>query len=268
MKSFLIIILGIFSSLWTMAQPVFQKERTIPGQYTALAVDNLEQIYLLTTTNQLKKLNEKGDSLAVYNNIRKFGAASLLDISNPLRVLLFYKNFGTLVVLDRMLNPINTIDLRQHQIFNAEAVGLSYDGKIWVFDNTEKVLKKIDENGKLLLKTPDFRQLFNGAPNPNQIIDRNQLVYVYDSTCCIYSFDYYGSYKGKIPIAHWNNLRISDKYIFGNDSSQFYRYHLITQKLESWTLPAEIKASNKYLLGNHFLYVIHPEGLTLYRYQF
>ncbi|MBZ4189667.1 hypothetical protein [Niabella beijingensis] len=244
-----------------------EKIKTIPGNYVAVAADNLENIYLLTASNQLKKLNEKGDSVAVYNNVKKLGEASLLDVSNPLRVLLYYRNFATLVMLDRLLNAVNTIDLRAQHIFNAEAVGLSYDGKIWLYDNMENVLKKIDDKGSVLFKTPDFRQLFNDAPAPQQIIDRNKLIYIYDSARGIYIFDYYGTYKGKLAITNWQDLRITDKYIFGNDNNRFYRYTLNTLKFEEWPIPDALKNARQYILGEQTLYVLNNDELSLYSFR-
>ncbi|WP_300600161.1 hypothetical protein [Niabella sp.] len=260
------VLLPIVLLLWVTVngQLSLEKLRTFPGNYASMAVDNLENIYLLGSNNQLKKLNEKGDSVAVYNNIKKLGAASLLDVSNPLRVLLYYKNFATVVMLDRLLSPVNNIDLRRQQIFNAEAVGLSYDGKIWLYDNMENVLKKVDENGTILSKTPDFRQIFNEAPAPQQIIDRNKLIYLYDSARGIYTFDYYGAYKGKIAITRWQNLHITDKYIYGNDAGRFYRYTLNSLKFEEWTIPGVIQNKRQYIFEDGLLYVLDAEGLSVY----
>ena len=89
----------------------------IRGNIVDFAVDNLDNVYVLASTDQLKKYNAAGDSVAVFNNIKKFGKLSTIDVSNPLKVLLYYKDFSTIVVLDRLLAIRNTIDLRQQNIF-------------------------------------------------------------------------------------------------------------------------------------------------------
>ncbi|MGJ7030845.1 hypothetical protein [Niabella hirudinis] len=263
-----ILLLTMFLVKNGSSQPVTEKRGVIPGSFIKLAVDNLGSIYLLSTNNQLKKLDEKGDSVAVYNNVKKLGTASLLDVSNPLRVLLYYQDFATLVMLDRLLTPVNSIDLRQQQIFNAAATGLSYDGKIWLYDNMENVLKKINDNGSVLLKTPDFRQLFNETPEPQQIIDRNKQVYIYDTARGIYLFDYYGAYKGKIAITHWRNLRITSKYIYGNDKDRFYRYTLHSLKFEEWPIPDALKNKQQYLFEDGLLYTLDTDGVAIYSCRF
>jgi glutaredoxin-related protein len=75
----------------------------IRGDVVDFAVDNLDNVYVLASTDQLKKYNSGGDSVAVFNNVKKFGKISTIDVSNPLKVLLYYKDFSTIVVLDRLL---------------------------------------------------------------------------------------------------------------------------------------------------------------------
>ena len=120
----------------------FQLIKTIKGDIVAFTVDNLDNIYLLSSTNQVKKLNANGDSVAVFNDVKKFGQATLIDVSNPLKVLLYYRDFATIVILDRFLNVRNTIDLRKHNILQVRAIGQSYDNKIWVYDEVENKLKE------------------------------------------------------------------------------------------------------------------------------
>jgi len=94
----------------------------IRGDIVDFAVDNLDNVYVLASTDQLKKYNAAGDSVAVFNNVKKFGKLSTIDVSNPLKVLLYYKDFSTIVVLDRLLAIRNTIDLRKQNIFQVNAL--------------------------------------------------------------------------------------------------------------------------------------------------
>src|SRR6186997_3025208 len=91
----------------------FKLTKIIPGDIIDFTVDNLDNIYILNSRNQIKKLNANGDSIAVYNDIKKYGSATFIDVSNPLKILLYYKDFATVVFLDRFLNAVNTIDLRK-----------------------------------------------------------------------------------------------------------------------------------------------------------
>ena|SRR5688572_3337437 len=194
----LVVILFLVTLVSAQTDSSFRLLRVIKGDIIAFTVDNLDNIYLLNSTNQIKKVNEKGDSVAVFNDVKKFGKVKLLDVSNPLKVLVYYPDFATVAALGRLMNVTNIIELRKQNILQARAVALSYDNKVWVYDEMENKLKKIDDEGKLLFETSDFRQLFDEAPVPQKIFDQDKYVYIYDSAKAVFVFDYYGALKNRI----------------------------------------------------------------------
>jgi hypothetical protein len=245
----------------------FKWLRSIRGDITAFTVDNLDNVYLLSSTNQVKKLNANGDSVAVFNDVKKFGQATLIDVSNPLKVLLYYRDFATIVVLDRFLTVRNTIDLRKHNILQVRAVGQSYDNKIWVYDEVENKLKKIDEDGTLLQETNDFRQLFDPAPLPQRIFDEDQFVYLYDSSLAVYAFDYYGALKNKIQISRWQNFKITGRYIFGSGNGRLFRYNIKTFLLDDWKLPVEISSAQAFNFTTSRLYALRKDRIDIFDFH-
>jgi hypothetical protein len=249
------------------ADTTFRLIRVVSGDIVDFTVDNLDNIYILNSRNQVKKLNSNGDSMAVFNDVKSFGHASLLDVSNPLKVLLYYKEFATVAVLDRFLNVVNSIDLRKQNIFQANAVGQSYDNKIWVYDEVENKLKKVDDDGKLLLETPDFRQLFDRAPVPQKIFDENQFVYLYDTAQGVFVFDYYGALKNKILITGWHNFKVTGKYIFGSNGNTLHRYEIPTMRLDEWAMPEEIYKSRAFNFTAARLYALRANAIAIYSYQ-
>jgi len=265
----LAIILFIFFCNAAVAQTdsSFQLVKTVKGDIVAFTVDNLDNIYLLSSTNQVKKLNPNGDSVAIFNDVKKFGQASLIDVSNPLKVLLYYRDFATIVVLDRFLNIRNTIDLRKQNILQARAIGQSYDNKIWLYDELENKLKKIDEDGKLLLETPDFRQLFDQTPIPHKIFDEDQYVYLYDSARAVFVFDYYGAFKNKLPITGWSNFKVTGKYIFGSRDNQLFRYNIKTLTTDHWKMPDQINQSQSFNFSSSRLYALRKDSIEIYSFR-
>jgi hypothetical protein len=249
------------------ADSLFRLIKTIKGDISAFTVDNLGNIYLLSSTNQVKKLTAEGDSVAVFNDVKKFGQATLIDVSNPLKVLLYYKDFATIVVLDRFLNVRNTIDLRRQNIFQVRAIGQSYDNKIWLYDELENKLKKIDEDGKLLQETTDFRQLFGSILLPQRIFDEDQYVYLYDSTLAVFVFDYYGAIKNKILISGWQNFKVANKYIYGSRGGTLYRYDIKTFRVEEWQLPEEISHAKSFNFTTSRLYALRKDSLDIFSFH-
>jgi hypothetical protein len=262
MKKWLGIILIFFSLPNTgiaQADSAFRLIRVMTGDFVDFTVDNLDNIYVLNSRNQVKKFNANGDSAAVYNDIKKFGQATLIDVSNPLRILLYYRDFATVVMLDRFLNLVNSIDLRKQQIFQAKAIGQSYDNKIWVYDEVDNKLKKVDEEGKLLQETPDFRLLLGSAPSPVKLFDENRYVYLYDPLEGVFVFDYFGTHKNTISIRNWQNLKVTGNFIYGSRSDSLFRYGIRSLLMDEWKLPAAIDGSKAFNFSSSRLYALRKE---------
>ena len=242
----------------------FKYYKTIPGNYTYLDVDVLGNIYLITENNQLKKIKPNGDSLAVFNDVKKFGNPTLLDVSNPLKILLFYKNFSTVVVLDRFLAVRSTINFRNQNIFKLKTLTNSYDNNIWIFDEQNVSLKKINEEGNILNETLDLRQLLDTVPSPTQIIDKNNFVYLYDEDKGFYIFDYYGSYKNNLPFLNWKHIAVYNNRLMGFVADTFYSYEVNSLNLKSYKLPVFLTNYIDIKTMNGKIYLLKKEGVEIY----
>jgi len=242
----------------------FVLERKIPGDFNAMEIDVLNNLYLITTGNQLKKISSRGDSMAVFNDVKKFGNPTLIDVTNPLKVLLYYKNFSTVVMLDRLLSPRNSINFRQQQIFSVKAIATSYDNNVWLFDEQDLKLKKIDENGKLLQETTDWRLIMDPVPSPQKIIDANNFVYLYDPAKGFYIFDYYGTFKNNLPFLNWENVSISGNRLSGFFNRQFHTYEVQSLQLKTYNLPAFLNSYSSIKAMNGKLYLLKKEGIEIY----
>lgn len=224
---FLLIVLGQQDSVLKVS--LVQK---INGEVKGFTTDNLSNIYLLTTTGQIKKLNEKGDLVAAYNDVRRFGNIYSIDATNPLKVLVYYKDFSTVIVLDRVLSVRNTIDLRKQNIFQVTAITSSYDNNLWIFDELDSKIKKIDDNGNVILQSVDFRQVFDPVPWPVAMYDRDGQLYLYDAKKGLMVFDYYGASKNSFQILHLYDLQVIDKNtITARDSTHILLYKPATLQL-------------------------------------
>lgn len=245
----------------------FTFQRSIEYPIVTFSVNNLGELYIINTNNQLKKLNEKGDSVGVFNEVTKYGKLTYVDAQNPWKTILYYQNFSTIVLLDKYLNVLTNINLRKQNIFGVKTVALSYDNNIWLFDEQENKLKKIDDAGKVLMETVDFRQLLDTVPSPSQIVDRDGFVYLYDPKKGIYIFDNYGTFKNKLPFRYWKDIAVIGKNIYGFDDNYFYRYSLGSLDLKQYQLPETFKNYSSLKMGNNKIYLLRNNTLRIYSLQ-
>jgi hypothetical protein len=264
----LIFCLVAFASSAQKNDALVQPLTILSDSISDFTVDNLGNIYLLKGVQQIKKLDNNLDSVAVFNNVRRYGKLYTIDASNPLKVLLFYKDFNTIVLLDRFLDVRATIDLRQSDIFQCSAIGQSYDNNTWVFDELENKIKKIDDNGKLLLESTDFRIVFDAPPRPSRIEDYNKFVYAYDSSKGLLVLDYFGAYRNLIAFKGWQNVHGISNGIVATDSTGLIYYQPGNIDTRHSNLPAVILESKKIRINGSKLYALQADNrLHIYQLQ-
>ncbi len=240
--------------------------KTIATEVKDFTTDNLGNIYLLTATGQIKKVNEKGDSIAVYNNIKRYGKVFSIDASNPLKVLVYFKDFSTIIILDRLLNVRNTIELRKLNILQVRAITSSYDNNIWLYDDLDSKIKKIDDNGRILIESSDFRQVFKTVPSPVAMYDRDGQLYLYDPKKGLLVFDYYGAQKNTFVLNQLMDLQVIDKNtITARDSSHIILFKPASLQLLSFNAFKEQKSFSKiHFNGSRIFCLTKNEELEIY----
>ena len=248
------------------AQPdtSFKLINTYTNDIKSFAVNNIGELYVINASNQLKKFNQNGDSVGVFNEVTKYGELSYVEVQNPWRTILFYKKFSTIVLLDKYLNVLTNINLRKHNIFRVNCVTTSYDNNIWLYDEQESKLKKIDDAGNILLESVDLRSVFDSMPSPVRILAHEGFVYMYDPEKGLYIFDSYGTFKNKIIFLKWNGIDVAGKYVYGFDDKNFYRYGLGTLNLQEYHLPPEFKNHESLKILNNHLYLLKNNKLGVY----
>ena len=242
----------------------FVLSKEIHAEIADFTVDNLGNIYVLSKDNLLKKLDANGDSLAVFNDVRRYGKIWTIDVTNPLKILVFYREFTTIIVLDRYLNIVNTVDLRSLGILEAKAIGMAYDNNVWVYDELDAKLKRIGDDGSLVDQTSDFRQLFDSVPDPSVIVDQGGLVYLYDPVKGVYAFDHYGGLKAHVPLTGWLDFTVIDKSMLGRNRQHFFKYAFNTLDVQEEGIPAYCRDAVKVRIMPGSIYVLKEKGLEIY----
>jgi hypothetical protein len=253
--------------VWAVAQKDLPVTRVAPGAFAAFTADNLGNLYLLTKENQLKKLNVKGDSMGVFNDVRRYGKLYSINAANPLRTLLYYKDFRTVVVLDRLMNPVNVIDLRKQNMFQVRAIAPAYDNNVWIFDEQESKLKKVDEEGKVVLETPDLRLVLQEAPAPTRLFDQNGFVYAYDPERGMFIFDYYGAMKNKLTLLHWDDVQVIGTDIIGRKDGKVLQYVPGTLDIKETVIPVRFQQYKDIFITPQGIYVLEETGVKLYSFS-
>lgn len=264
MKAILILFFSVITSICLAQQDSVLHLKLSLKTGAALkdfTTDNLGNIYLLTQYNQVKKINEKGDSVAAYNDVRRYGKIYSIDATNALKVLVYYRDFATIVVLDRLLNVRNTIDLRRQNILQVRAISASYDNNVWLYDELDARIKKVDENGNVIQESADFRQIFDSVPIPSVIFDRDGQLYLYDQKRGLLVFDYYGGKKNNYQMLHLTDLQVLDKNtITARENNNIILYKPATLQTFTYRAFDNLAQYSKINFNGNKLYCLTKDG--------
>ena len=229
------IVLLVMALNKTSAQELF---KTIPTEKArSINTDELGNVYLVREDNALIRYNPDGDSTGNFRSIQN-GDLLWVDATNPMRILLYYPAFSKIILLDRMLTVKNELDLKKLNIFNAPAVGMSADGRIWIYDYVNARLKKIDDQLNVTNIGNDMRQESNTVPRPTALVEREARVYLCDSLNGIYTFDRFASYLNTLEITGVKQLQAFGSQLIYRNQDTLKAYNVKTLALKTIPLPA------------------------------
>lgn len=120
-------------------------------------VDPVGKAYYLLADEQLVTDNPTGQNRFVFYD-SSLGAPTSVDVTNPFAILLFYADYGTVVLLDRTLSEVSRLDLFAGEaVLQPEALARAADDGLWVFDGWDYRLKLLDATGAVRLQSNDLR---------------------------------------------------------------------------------------------------------------
>lgn len=269
MKGVVLIVMFSFFFVQLFAQelPHLSLTKEIKGDFAYFMPDELGNLFALTKNGQLKKYNTNLDSMGVFNEIRRYGKLYSISADNPLRTVLYFKDYKTILVLDRLMQVVNKIDLRKSGIFQVNAVTQSYDNLFWVYDEQDSKIKKIDEEGKLVFATADLRLVFSEPILPSTIFDVGGYLYIYDEKNGLFIFDYYGALKNRIAFLNWKGVHPVGKQIVGIKNNFLVTYTPGTIDTKEFLLLDEFKENEQLYFTSTGCYMLKGGAILKYTWR-
>lgn len=232
---------------------------------TFLTTDYLQNGYFITTKNSLQKIDSTGNLLFTYNQNR-FGKLQFVDATNPLKMVLSYPDYGTVVLLDNTLSEIGVISLRQLGILSRTTVCFSsLDNNIWVFDEQDFKLKKIDRNNNIIVESSDMFSLVGKAIHPVYMEEQDQYVYLSDTTEGLFVFDVYGTYYQTLPFKNIHKFQVRNDQVFYQVGNKLRSYQIKTLEEKDIVLPDSTDVMDVRIEKNR-LYLLRMGAVDIYKY--
>jgi outer membrane protein assembly factor BamB len=162
-------------------------------------VDRLGRVYLLKSDNTIVVMPTTLQTSYVFANNRR-GAISDVDVTNPLKIIVYYQPYREIVLLDNTLSEVREINLDRLGYEDVKTVAVANDNNIWIYDQARYQLIKIDEAGQEIETSINLTELGLSSLSPRDIKEAGNRVYVTDPETGIVIFDNFGQYIKTLPI--------------------------------------------------------------------
>lgn len=171
----------------------------IEGATRFAVADHLGQVYRITTANGIEKYSPEGKMLVQYTGQRE-GRADYLDVVNPMKILVWYRDFRTVVILDRNLTVLGSMNFMQAGFPEVKTVASSRDGHLWIYDEVLFRLIKVTQEGAVLYQGPHLGQWYDRQVRITHMEESDTRLYAMDSNYGLLVFDAFGQPRGAFPM--------------------------------------------------------------------
>ncbi len=173
-----------------------------PGPEVAdFFLDPVGKAYYLLDDDRFVTDNRLGDTrYSFYDS--SLGSPDYIDVTNPFQILIYYRQYGTVVILDRTLSELDRIDLfAREDLRQPGAIARSYDNGIWVFDNWDYRLVRLSEEGRIDQQSNNLRLELGVASDPSAIfVDRQAVMLYFPGENRLAVFTNYGKFERWITV--------------------------------------------------------------------
>lgn len=218
----------------------FLLRNSFAGEAKLLAVDKLQQIYVVSPDQHLLKYNPDGKLLFDYSN-RTLGQLGWVDVTDPFNVLLFYPDYQNLLFLDRTLNLAAEMRLPIDDFPNVTLVAMGRDNYVWLYDAVLFRLRKVGKEGQIIKESQDLSQLFGrDTPSPSQLVTTDQAIYLVDTLRGLFQFDLFGNFQKRFPEKSISHLQAIGGYLFYQKNGQSFFRNEYNQEVEIKGFPKKL----------------------------
>ena len=148
----------LFCFLFFISLNGFSQEDSIKisSNVVSAKLDRLGNVYFITSNNTLNKYEPTIKRYTKFADLKN-GKISSIDVTNPLRILVFYEDQAVVKFLDINLTEINSVDIRKYYSDGWISLSASSNNNgLWIYDNVNRKLLKLGEQLNTQVSTGDL----------------------------------------------------------------------------------------------------------------
>jgi len=219
----LLFFLFYFTSSYAQNELTLVKEIYIDAD--RIYSDHIGNFYVVHQ-EELTKHDSLGTKLYSYSNLQ-YGNISHLDVSNPLKILVFFKDFNSIIYLDKTLSPQGDIIDLNHLSSLSSLVCSSYQNGIWLYEPLNSEIIRYNQNFKISSRSGNIQMQLGEEFFPLEMQEVANKIYITTSKGFVI-FDRYGAYIKIYPFSDASCLKIINEELFFLKNKNLHHYNTKT----------------------------------------
>ncbi len=266
MIKWIVIIILSFSFFQKKNEKQFQIIKKWDIKADFFYTDHLLNIYAINQ-NEIYRANVKNSEEKTFSKSPAYNIYSL-DVSDPFKTLVFYKDFNQILFLDKYLAEIKSpIQLDNYFFYDVVAVCNSASGGFWVLDAAKQQLVYFNNELSDRKKSAPLGSLIEDFLDGSKIfmLEKNDYIYLGIKNSGVLMFDNYGSYIKTIPVKIDSRFQVFDQNIVYYKSGKLFFYDL--QKFEQKSIELPVKDAVNARIESNYLFIQTDEQILVYQWD-
>ncbi len=226
--------------------------------------DHIGRLYL-AKGHELFLYSEEGELMYQFSDLSR-GEITHLDTRNPLKLLLFYPDYGEIAFLDNTLSRTReNVRLSSLELELAQLACGSFDNGFWVYDPVNFRLVRYDQSLNMTNEISNINQLVGAEINPTQMVEMENWLYMNDPDHGVFVFDSFGTYSKLIPIKGAQQIQVRENGIFLQEADKLIKYNTLNFEQIEIILPEE--KFTQIRIEKKKLYLLQDAGVKMFKDQ-
>ncbi len=224
-----------------------------------IAVDPLHAIYLIKEDGLLLKYEM--DTCMRYHNI--LGAITAIDVSNPFKIAVFYRDHQKVIFLDKYLGEQGSLDLSRFDAGYVRCLVWAKDDGYWMVDSDNNILFHYQTHGDIDIRSEPIYLLAKHFMPENISVD-GDYVYLYNPDEGWIVYDRFAQFLSQIPRIPLAYPVIMKSSVYGISKNNFVRVTIEKDSLKSPEI-LQKDVQRAFPSGKEWIVLLKNDSLQLFK---
>jgi hypothetical protein len=228
------------------AQPIFGQIDTLKiiklrDRNSFMTTDHLGALYVVERNDIQKYAQPLTSNRRIHFSEPRFGDIAHIDAFNPLGLVVFFKPFNQIIIIDNQLNPTrDRIEPEPLGIMDPQLISATEQKMLWMYDQaSDRLFRYNMESQRVEFQSQIITKLAGQEVEPVYLVSDMNGVYLSCPEVGILIFDFFGNYRKRIPEKDVQRFQVKNRSIIFHRNGILEFHEIDKPESQQINLPIE-----------------------------